>query len=98
MEGKLDVFKWTGKNDYVALCEPKYLSFGGGCVYSPCLIHANSQSLTEMADTVYTLTTHSLTALQPAVPVSKTNCCVPQAQRGVMFHLSVLGWKCGGWG
>ncbi|THH17027.1 hypothetical protein EW146_g3712 [Bondarzewia mesenterica] len=27
---KLKVYKWTGKNDYVALCEPKYLSFGGG--------------------------------------------------------------------
>ena len=24
------VYKWTGKNDYVALCEPEYLSFGGG--------------------------------------------------------------------
>jgi hypothetical protein len=29
---KLDVFRWTGKNDYVALCEPGFLSFGGGCV------------------------------------------------------------------
>ena len=26
------VFKWTGKNDYVALCEPESISFGGGCV------------------------------------------------------------------
>lgn len=25
------VFKWTGKNDYVALCEPESISFGGGC-------------------------------------------------------------------
>jgi hypothetical protein len=33
VEGKLDVYKWTGKNDYVALCEPEYLSFGGGCVH-----------------------------------------------------------------
>ncbi|KAJ4482069.1 TLD-domain-containing protein [Lentinula aciculospora] len=24
------IFKWTGKNEYVALCEPEYLSFGGG--------------------------------------------------------------------
>lgn len=24
------VFKWTGKNDYVALCESDYISFGGG--------------------------------------------------------------------
>jgi hypothetical protein len=29
-EGELKVFKWTGKNDYVALCEPDYISFGGG--------------------------------------------------------------------
>ncbi|KAF9462777.1 TLD-domain-containing protein [Collybia nuda] len=27
---KLQVFKWTGKNDYVALCESEYISFGGG--------------------------------------------------------------------
>jgi len=27
---RLRVFKWTGRNDYVALCEPGYLSFGGG--------------------------------------------------------------------
>ncbi|KAK0469131.1 TLD-domain-containing protein [Desarmillaria tabescens] len=24
------VFKWTGRNGYVALCEPGYMSFGGG--------------------------------------------------------------------
>jgi len=30
IDGHLDVFKWTGKNEYVALCEPKFLSFGGG--------------------------------------------------------------------
>ena len=23
-------FKWTGKNDYVALCDSDYISFGGG--------------------------------------------------------------------
>lgn len=28
----LHVYKWTGKNDYVALCESEYLSFGGGQV------------------------------------------------------------------
>ncbi|KAG6841484.1 hypothetical protein C0991_010672 [Blastosporella zonata] len=28
--GKLKVFKWTGRNDYVALCEPEFISFGGG--------------------------------------------------------------------
>ncbi|GJE96157.1 TLD-domain-containing protein [Phanerochaete sordida] len=29
-EDKLRVFKWTGRNEYVALCEPEYISFGGG--------------------------------------------------------------------
>ncbi|CAA7263924.1 unnamed protein product [Cyclocybe aegerita] len=29
-DGALKVFKTTGKNSYVALCEPDYLSFGGG--------------------------------------------------------------------
>ncbi|KAJ7203581.1 TLD-domain-containing protein [Mycena pura] len=28
--GTLDVYKWTGKNDYVALCEDGFISFGGG--------------------------------------------------------------------
>jgi len=28
--GELGVFKWTGRNDYVALCEPDSISFGGG--------------------------------------------------------------------
>ncbi|KAJ7809001.1 hypothetical protein B0H14DRAFT_2380082 [Mycena olivaceomarginata] len=28
--GKFDVYKWTGKNDYVALCEEGFISFGGG--------------------------------------------------------------------
>ncbi|EIM84600.1 TLD-domain-containing protein [Stereum hirsutum FP-91666 SS1] len=27
---EVKVYKWTGKNDYVALCEPGYISFGGG--------------------------------------------------------------------
>lgn len=30
VDGKFEVFKWTGRNDYVALCEPEYISFGGG--------------------------------------------------------------------
>ena len=33
-DDKLRVFKWSGKNDYVALCEPEYISFGGGFVVS----------------------------------------------------------------
>ncbi|KAJ7750876.1 TLD-domain-containing protein [Mycena metata] len=28
--GKFDVYKWTGKNEYVALCEDGFISFGGG--------------------------------------------------------------------
>ncbi|KAG5637154.1 hypothetical protein H0H81_005598 [Sphagnurus paluster] len=28
--GELKVFKWTGRNDYIALCEPEFISFGGG--------------------------------------------------------------------
>jgi hypothetical protein len=33
------VFNWTGKNDYVALCEPESISFGGGCVLSCSFRH-----------------------------------------------------------
>ncbi|KAF8549618.1 TLD-domain-containing protein [Imleria badia] len=28
--GRLDVYNWTGANAYVALCEPGFISFGGG--------------------------------------------------------------------
>ncbi|KIL61651.1 hypothetical protein M378DRAFT_82211 [Amanita muscaria Koide BX008] len=30
VEKDLDVYKWTGKNKYVVLGEPDYISFGGG--------------------------------------------------------------------
>ena len=29
-QGILKVYKTTGKNNYVMLCEPSYISFGGG--------------------------------------------------------------------
>ncbi|KAF8815328.1 TLD-domain-containing protein [Phlegmacium glaucopus] len=32
-QGTLKVYKTTGKNNYVALCEPGYISFGGGDGY-----------------------------------------------------------------
>lgn len=28
----VEFFKWTGRNDYVALCEPDSVSVGGGSV------------------------------------------------------------------
>ena len=31
-ENTFKAYRWTGKNDYVALCEPEYISFGGGYV------------------------------------------------------------------
>ncbi|KAG7098010.1 hypothetical protein E1B28_005318 [Marasmius oreades] len=30
LKDQLEVYKWTGKNDYVALCDGEFLSFGGG--------------------------------------------------------------------
>ncbi|KAG8215521.1 TLD-domain-containing protein [Butyriboletus roseoflavus] len=29
-QGRLDVYTWTGTNEYVSLCEPGFISFGGG--------------------------------------------------------------------
>jgi hypothetical protein len=26
----VEVYRWTGRNDYVALCEPDFVSLGGG--------------------------------------------------------------------
>ena len=31
-QGRLDVYNWTGANAYVTLCEPEFISSGGGCV------------------------------------------------------------------
>ena len=36
---ELKVFKCTGKNNYIALCEPEYISFGGGSVSSSNRFH-----------------------------------------------------------
>jgi hypothetical protein len=44
------VFKWTGKNDYVALCEPESISFGGGCVPTCFIV---SSRLTVLAVVVF---------------------------------------------
>lgn len=38
---ELSVFKWTGRNGYVALCEPDYMSFGGGDGAYGLYINAN---------------------------------------------------------
>jgi hypothetical protein len=27
---QVDIFRWTGRNDYIALCEPDSVSLGGG--------------------------------------------------------------------
>ena len=35
-KGRVRVFKWTDKNDYVALCESDYISFGRGCASRTC--------------------------------------------------------------
>ena len=33
----LDIFRWSGKNDYIALGEPEYIAIGGGFViFLPC--------------------------------------------------------------
>ncbi|EKM75119.1 hypothetical protein AGABI1DRAFT_132568 [Agaricus bisporus var. burnettii JB137-S8] len=29
-EGEVRIYKWTGRNNYFALCEPGFISFGGG--------------------------------------------------------------------
>ncbi|OBZ74849.1 Oxidation resistance protein 1 [Grifola frondosa] len=36
-DGGVRVFRWTGRNDYVALCEPGYISFGGGEGHYGCI-------------------------------------------------------------
>ena len=34
---RLEIFKWTGRNQYFALCENTFISFGGGYVFSMCI-------------------------------------------------------------
>lgn len=38
---QVKVYKWTGKNDYVALCEPGFISFGGGYVSFSFFLHSH---------------------------------------------------------
>lgn len=73
----LHVYKWTGKNDYVALCEPDYLSFGGGQVtqvfINVKISHSYITLATESMGCIWT--THSLTVLPPGVPLLRTSHC-----------------------
>lgn len=63
-QGRLDVYTWTGTNEYVALCEPGFISFGGGCVMS-------FVSAPEMADSGTTEQGRSLWALPRRVPLGR---------------------------
>lgn len=71
------VFKWSGKNDYVALCEPEYISFGGGYVYlwtqNP---HSADEALVVTVITDFILTIRLVTAPLRAVPRLTTSPCV----------------------
>jgi hypothetical protein len=100
--GKLDVYKWTGKNDYVALCEPEYLSFGCRCVtFSILFIYCVKLwncilFLTGTVGMDYTSTTRSSTGLRLTAPHSRTNRFVHRVRGRVGTSLlSVWGWKCG---
>lgn len=56
-EGAVEVFKWTGMNEYVALCDEAFLSFGGGSVslsFLKSFSDTDVPSLTVMERMVYT--------------------------------------------
>lgn len=93
---KLRVFKWTGANDYVALCDPEYLSFGGGFV--PLSAHT-SALLIAPAGTVTMaciLTRRSLTGRPRGVQRSTMSLCVRRARsKARASRSSVSGWRCG---
>ncbi len=93
---KVQVFKWTGKNDYVALCEPEYISFGGGYVHT----FPRSKNIiifpSEMGTTVCISTILCQTAPQHPAPPLTTNLCARLVPVKVKAQSSnVSRWKCG---
>jgi hypothetical protein len=97
------VFNWTGKNDYVALCEPESISFGGGCdivlFFSPCfpLPPLTCQCwrltycfVTEMVITDYTWTKRSMKGHPLVARHSTMTLSVPQTKAQVKVAMVVM--------
>ena len=91
------MYKWTGRNDYVALCEPEYISFGGGCVnfFTRCGPRLTVQRAVT-ATTACISTRHCRTDRLRGAPHSITSRCARLGlARAKMSPLNVSGWKCG---
>ena len=98
------VYKWTGKNDYVALCEPDYLSFGGGCVPAspPFRLRlriawfSRTHARAGTGTTACGSTTRSRTARPRAARRSRTSRCARRARaRARPSSSSASGSRCG---
>jgi hypothetical protein len=87
------VFKWTGKNNYVTLCEPKFISFGGESVLISAVVSIvrSHVSCVGTETTACTSTTSFLMARLRDVRRSHCVLLVRGRER-----LSVGVWKCGG--
>lgn len=88
-DNEFHIFRWTGRNDYVALCEPSFLSFGGGSVFFvrpfPQLINQTVMDIMVCISMIV-----FWRGLPPRVPHSITNLCVLLAQKKAeLFPLNV---------
>ncbi|KAF8957182.1 TLD-domain-containing protein [Flammula alnicola] len=77
----LKVFKCTGKNNYVALCEPGYISFGGGDGHYGLYLD----------DTLFDGSS------APCPTFDNEPLCSPARERVRQLRSSVWGWRCGVW-
>lgn len=105
-QGRLDMYKWTGRNEYVALCEPGFISFGGGYVIllllflTPMLIRTGRDTMgfTSMRPSWTVLRRHvRRLGIRLYVRSHRT-----WARSGMewsrprrTYPLSVSGWRCG---
>lgn len=82
VDGVLKVFKATGKNDYIALCEPMYLSFGGGSVCFTLFAFIVDELIVGTVTMASIWTTPCLKVRLHLVQRSTTNRCALATPRG----------------
>lgn len=100
----VSVFKWTGKNDYVALCEPESISFGGGCammISYPAVLNIIDHPFYLGTGIMGSILTRRSTRAPPRAVRRLTTTHSPAPARTVevvaLPRSSVSGSRCGVW-
>ncbi len=93
------MFKCTGKNSYVALCEPEYISFGGG--YAARAIANSSRSNISSSDGHYGLYLDDTLFDGSSAPCPTFNnepLCSPGPKKGATVTFECVGLEIWGMG